>query len=146
MMFEQLIPKNASYEDAREGLAKLPAEDKKFLRDEIQPYIDARKKIQGIKHLREKTGLSLKAGKSVVDVMSDGNFDMEDIREADPKLLDAIEDIEIACRKAIRICRDDKAGAALFGIKEQLAEIWEEITELPPPDDDDGEKAWAAKV
>ena len=116
------------------ALAIVPPNITHFLKTKIQPIINSQNKIQAIRTLREESDLGLRTSKCIVDAMSSG-AKLGLARYGDPRLIDAIEYAEKACKDAIRAAGDDnKSAAALLGVREQLADLWTELVELPQLD------------
>ena len=112
------------------ALTRVPPDIARFLETVVRPQIPS-KKIEAIKAVREESGLGLRSAKYVVDAMARGTIARYE-RFADPALLDAIERVEDALRVTIRIANgDDKSMCALRGIRQQVTELWTDLTDLP---------------
>jgi len=126
-----------SFDDAmsddslRDELKNVSSEIAHFINTKIKPIIESGKKILAIKKLRDESGFSLRLAKRVVDAMTSG-AELSTVQYGDPRLIDAIEYAEQACKQAIRAAGDDnKAAVALLGIRDQLADLWTDMVELP---------------
>lgn len=103
-----------------------------FIKARIQPIIASQKVIQAVKVLRDESGVSLKLAKQIVDELR-GGAAISVPRFGDPIMIDDIEQAERSIKRAIRRASEDKVAAALLGIRDQLADLWTDLVELPVP-------------
>lgn len=103
-----------------------------FIKTRVQPTLTNQKVVQAIKILRDKSGMSLLLAKRVVDELREGAT-INIVRFCDPMMLDDIEHAEQSIKRAIRRASDDKVAAGLLGIRDQLADLWTDLAELPVP-------------
>ena len=128
MTWSELIKRDSTSEHDVEVAfaAGVPGEVFDFLRRTVQPTL-ATKKIEGIKAIRGEFGIGLMAAKTIVDVMQRGCLPVKG-RVVTPEMIDSIEAVETACRKAIRKAHgDERAVAALTAIRHQVAELWDDL-------------------
>lgn len=125
---EFLKTTGATREDVEKMLAAdLPYDVAAFLNTVVREWISAGKLIQAIKKLRGQYNLHLKEAKTVVDAIRDGAV-VRGGRKITSEAVDAVEAIEVACRKAIRCSANDpKTVAALTAVRHQLAELWDDL-------------------
>jgi hypothetical protein len=123
-----------SYGEIRTALRTLSPEACAFLNEEVTKPFKPSKKIQAIKAFRTDSGFGLKTSKEIVDVLWADDVKVSCVRYGDPILLDCIEMVETHLKRAIRHAHeDDKSAAMLLAMREQLADLWTELAELPLP-------------
>lgn len=121
----------SSAAEAGRMLGSLNPRDADYLRSEIMPLLPHGQKIPAIKAIRERVGCSLRGAKYVVDALAEGAT-VASVRRCPVALVESLESIDNCCRTAIRqAVGDEKSQAALAGIRQQVAELWAELIELP---------------